>query len=142
MDIHGSTCISISLPPLSLSLSLSLSDWCLAHTSLAPPFHTPTLWSNQSPPSSLPIMIHLHQNYMSVTHVTPNIWRGVCVCVCVCVCVRVCVRVCCYNRHRVTEEPHPYTPNPGRRSSWVDVSWKVWMCVSVSEEPPTSGDTL
>ena len=33
-------------------------------------------------------------------------------------------------------------PNPGRRSSWEGVSWKVWMCVSVSEDSPPPGDTL
>ena len=50
-----------------------------------------------------------------------------------------------YNPHRDTEEPGPdlyQNPNPGRRSSWVNVVWKVWMCVSVSEDPPTPGDTL
>ena len=33
-------------------------------------------------------------------------------------------------------------PKAGRRSSWVKVDWKVWRCVSLSEDPPTSGDTL
>ena len=48
-----------------------------------------------------------------------------------------------YNPHRDTEEPDQnQNPNPGRRSSWVNVVWKVWMCVSVSEDPPTPGDTL
>ena len=46
-----------------------------------------------------------------------------------------------YNPHRDTEEPS-LNPNPGRRSSWVNVVQKVWMCVSVSEDPPTPGDTL
>ena len=48
-----------------------------------------------------------------------------------------------YNPHRDTEEPGPdQNPNPGRRSSWVNVVQKVWMCVSVCEDPPTPGDTL
>ena len=48
-----------------------------------------------------------------------------------------------YNPHRDTEEPGPgLNPNPGRRTSWVNVVWKVWMSVSVSEDPPTPGDTL
>ena len=42
-----------------------------------------------------------------------------------------------YNPHRDTEEPGPgpQNPNPGRRSSWVNVVQKVWMCVSVCEDP-------
>ena len=50
-----------------------------------------------------------------------------------------------YNHpHRDTEEPEPgpHNQNPGRRSSWVNVVWKVWMSVRVSEDPPTPGDTL
>ena len=48
-----------------------------------------------------------------------------------------------YNPHRDTEEPKADdTENPGRRTSWVNVVWKVWMSVSVSEDPPTPGDTL
>ena len=51
------------------------------------------------------------------------------------------MRIRTYNPHRDAEEPGP-TQNPGRRSSWVDVVLKVWMCVSVCEDPPTPGDTL
>ena len=44
--------------------------------------------------------------------------------------------------HRDTESPGVNKINPGRRSSWVKVAWKVPKCVSVSEDPPTPGDTL
>ena len=47
-----------------------------------------------------------------------------------------------YNQHRDTDVPTPNNPKPGRRSSWVKLVLKVWMCVSVSEDPPTPGDTL
>ena len=48
-----------------------------------------------------------------------------------------------YNPHRDTEGPgSDKNLNPGRRSSWVNVVQKVWMCVSVCEDPPTPGDTL
>ena len=53
------------------------------------------------------------------------------------------MRIRTYNPHRDTEEPEPdLNPNPGRRSSWVNVVQKVWMSVSVCEDPPTPGDTL
>ena len=48
-----------------------------------------------------------------------------------------------YNSHRDAEEPGTdQNLNPGRRSSWVNVVLKVWMSVSVREDPPTPGDTL
>ena len=47
-----------------------------------------------------------------------------------------------YNPHRDTEEPRDQNLSPGRRSSWVNVVLKVWMSVSVCEDPPTPGDTL
>ena len=53
------------------------------------------------------------------------------------------MRIINYNPHRDAEEPGPdQNLNPGRRSSWVNVVLKVWMCVSVCEDPPTPGDTL
>ena len=53
------------------------------------------------------------------------------------------MRIINYNPHRDAEEPGPdQNLNPGRRSSWVNVVQKVWMSVSVCEDPPTPGDTL
>ena len=51
------------------------------------------------------------------------------------------MRIITYNPHRDAEEPG-LNANPGRRTSWVNVVWKVWMSVSVCEDPPTPGDTL
>ena len=48
-----------------------------------------------------------------------------------------------HNLHRDAEEAEVNeNPNAGRRSSWVKVERKVWRCVSVSEDPLPSGDTL
>ena len=53
-----------------------------------------------------------------------------------------CVCVSTMDTHRDAEEPGLRNPTPGRRTSWVKEDWKVWMCVSVSEDPPPPGDTL
>ena len=61
---------------------------------------------------------------------------------CVYDCLHVCACVSTMDTHRDAEEPLLRNLNPGRRTSWVKEAWKVWMCVSVSEDPPPPGDTL